>query len=59
MNKFNSHVDESILKKNKNLINEYTNREIHDHHKTALLDKNYREIYKQDFKPTKNPHVTS
>jgi hypothetical protein len=51
MTKFNATIDETILKKNKSLINEYTNREIHDHHKTALLDENYREIYNTDFKP--------
>ena len=59
MNKFNATIDETTVKKNKSLINEYTNREIHNHHKTALLDENYREIYNTDFKPQKNPYVTS
>ena len=51
MNKFNATIDETIVKKNKSLIYDYTNREIHNHHKTALLDENYRDIYNTDFKP--------
>ena len=30
---------------------------VHDHHKTELLDENYREIYNQDFKPSKNSKI--
>jgi hypothetical protein len=59
MNKRTSYIDSSLIERNKNLITEYTQREIHDHHKTILLGDNYREIYNTDFKPQRNPLVTN
>ena len=58
MNTYNSQIERNLIKLNKNLVKNYGNREIHEHHKTNLL-KQGSEIYDLGFKPQKNPFVTN
>jgi len=45
MNVKTSKVDPGLKNMNTKLIKERVNSELHNHHKTELLDENYREIY--------------
>jgi hypothetical protein len=59
MNEATSKVDSKLKVENQALVKERVDFNVHNHHRTELLDENYREIYKVDFKPQRNSKVTN
>ena len=59
MNAETSKVDPQTKPFNETVVKHRAHFNVHEHHKTALLDENYKEIYDVDFKPVKNSKITN
>lgn len=59
MNQHTSKVDPKLKAYHQRLVKKRVDFNIHDHHKTELVDDNFHEVYKVDFKPQRNSHINN
>ena len=57
MNELTSKPDIRQKQKNQRLVKQRVDFNVHNHHKTELLEDNYRGDYNLDFKPNMNDKV--